>query len=81
MNIDQKLEVLKAALELGADIHINFHLDDRQRTNTIVKTISTMTGEDAKYSFVSGNTHCYKIGNHKFDTTVFCREKEDVKYA
>ncbi|GIN88662.1 hypothetical protein J6TS2_50480 [Heyndrickxia sporothermodurans] len=81
MNTDQKLEVLKAALELGADIHINFHLDDQQRANTIIKTLSTMTGQEVNYRVVSGDTHCYKMGNHTFDTSIFCKEKEEVKYA
>jgi hypothetical protein len=82
MNIEQKMEYIRRALELGANVDISFHnVSTKKEAKRIAVELSNMAGLKHKQTTHDG-THWYKIRNddYTFGTSVFYDEflEEDV---
>jgi hypothetical protein len=83
MNIEQKMEYIRRALELGANVELNFHnLKKEEEAQQAVSELTSMA--DVPYSkHENDGTKWFKIRNYadRIYTTVFYDEeylKEDV---
>jgi hypothetical protein len=73
MNIEQKMEYIRKALELGADVDLMFHkIQDKKQAKKIAVELSKLGGFKHKQNSHNG-THWYKIKSEDYslETSVF----------
>ncbi|WP_108669516.1 hypothetical protein [Peribacillus acanthi] len=86
MNIEQKLEVIRLALEQGAHIKLQFHnLSDEKQAESIIAALSEATGKEYKKDSSEG-THWLEIDDYyesRLQITAFYNQSymiEDINF-
>jgi hypothetical protein len=82
MNIEQKMEYIRRALELGANVYLNFHnFNEKSEAEKTAVELSRLAGVTHQQKSNNG-THWYKIQNddYSLESSIFYDKylEEDV---
>jgi hypothetical protein len=77
--IEKKLEVLRRAMEQGADIDINFHgIEGRGKAEELIKSFADQLDVSYREDFGT-NSQWFKFGGRDFEMNVFFKkDKKDL---
>lgn len=81
MSVDQRIKFLKAAVEMGANIKVNFHMKDKSEAEKIANKFSELVDVPASENEHEG-TYWFELIDYAKGihiTLFYKKSKEDIK--